>query len=266
MPVPIVRCPVEREARHEVLNAYENAYKKKGRHRAGRRGQGRGQNWNDGDTVDELTVVEDMAKDKGARYKTRLCIHYNSGCARGDNCLYAHGEHELRDAAVAQLTNTGVFNTRVDRRYCYVSGVPYTESQWCSLGYSKSGWEMAKRCRMRIDPETGEKQSIDVFVNTYGGTLWEPPVQWKQAFEPKRDKGGQSGCFSPFVAWAYKNGLSEMVVFLRNKGFRDSDELGTLSRADVDALFADSSFEQGTKARFLLAIRPLQKKFDDGFF
>jgi len=36
------------------------------------------------------------------RYKTRQCIYYkdNGKCKDGDDCVFAHGEHELRDPHV----------------------------------------------------------------------------------------------------------------------------------------------------------------------
>ena len=151
----------------------------------------------------------------------------------------------------------GVFDTCVARKY-HCSGVPYTESQWYQRGYPKSEWEAAKRCRLRCDPHTNEKESIDTFVKRYGGTLWRPPLEWTRAFEPKRNGDGRNPRFPPVVGWAHKNNLSNLADFLVSKGCRDLPELGKMSRVDVDALLADSSFHEDTKASFFLAIHDLK--------
>lgn len=42
--------------------------------------------------------VKDIDKRNNRRYKTKLCLHWstNGKCRDGDNCIFAHGEDELR--------------------------------------------------------------------------------------------------------------------------------------------------------------------------
>ena len=141
------------------------------------------------------------------------------------------------------------------RKYFYVNdtfNVPFTKSESIFLGFTESDWDNAKRCRLRCDPQTGEKETIDAFVEKYGGTLGDPPLEWERAFEPKRNSDGKRHRFTPVVGWARKNGISHVIHFLFTKGFREIVDLGTLSREDI---YENNEFDASTKARFFHAIK-----------
>lgn len=96
-----------------------------------------------------------------------------------------------KKAFVPGVEDKGIFETRVQRRW-YL-GVPYTELQWEYYGLNKiRQWDNAKRCRLRFDKKTCRNESIDFFVRNYGGDLWNPPIEWNEAHEPKRGTGWDS--------------------------------------------------------------------------
>jgi len=57
---------------------------------------------------------------RSAKVKTELCRHYNTpkGCAFGDKCNYAHGEHELKFNKLVDLEAAGLVDLEVFR--CHV--------------------------------------------------------------------------------------------------------------------------------------------------
>ena len=56
---------------------------------------------------------------RSAKAKTELCRHYTTpkGCAFGDKCNYAHGEHELvKDNTEEERTSSMVFSVKQSNR------------------------------------------------------------------------------------------------------------------------------------------------------
>ncbi|KAF4346667.1 hypothetical protein G4B88_030231 [Cannabis sativa] len=61
-------------------------------------------------------LLTDEQKEEDKMYKTQLCKHFSSGyCNRGEDCTYAHGDHELRQEASMYwgLTEMHGFSTKI---------------------------------------------------------------------------------------------------------------------------------------------------------
>ena len=59
--------------------------------------------------VMSASSAKGSGKQVGQSYKTRICKEFFSGsCKRGDNCQFAHGEHEMRSVADNVRHNTQV--------------------------------------------------------------------------------------------------------------------------------------------------------------